>query len=180
MAKKFTQSTINKFEAKLNEKKKVCVRVFDDDYEITINTVFRKTTIYQLIINYLEILQDLHRQSDITTQTLFDSAKLMRTLAVKYFSNFPLPEIKDIKGLIASSNTLIDTGVMEQLFGENGYSKEQIESLETEIDRFAKTIGETQGDLTIKAALNDLKQKIGEENGESGEESERTVSTPSE
>ena len=161
--KQLTLATLNKLDSKLNEKKSVYINIGGDDYEVIIDKHFRKSTIHLLILNYLNILQDLKSKQEVTFETLMDTNKLLNTLIVKYFTNIPLPEITNIEGLIAVSNTLLDLGIMEALFNEH-FDKNEIEKLVDEVNKVAKNIGKLQGEIGFSAIINELEKSVNIDN----------------
>jgi uncharacterized protein YabN with tetrapyrrole methylase and pyrophosphatase domain len=154
-AKKLTLSNITKLNNELNERKliRVC-----GDYEVQIHLTFRRTLISKLLLDYITILQNLRGRENITDETIMQTTSLINALTVKYFSDIPLPDIENIEKLIQVSNALLDLNIMDELFGENGFPKDQIELLSKEIEKAAKGIGTMLGELAVQSTLSDVSE----------------------
>jgi hypothetical protein len=158
-SKKLTLSNISKLNSELNERKviRVC-----GDYEVQIDIKFRRTKIQKVILDYFTILQDLKKRENINDETIVHTTSLLYALIIRYFSDIPLPDIDDVEKLIQVSNSLLDLGIMEELFGENGFPKDQVELLTKEIDKAANGIGNILGELSLQSVLSEGVEENGE------------------
>lgn len=143
--KKLTLSVINKANSALNELK--VVRVLGD-YEVRINTKFRKTLIRNVLISYFTILQDLKGRDNVTEETIMNSISLLNTLILREFSDVPIPSINNVEELIEVSNALLDTGILEEVFIH--FPQEELNNLSEELKKASKNIGELMGEIAIK------------------------------
>lgn len=155
--KKLTLATINKLNSEFDQRKTIYVC---GDYPVQVDIKFRKTKIQKMILDYIIILEDLRKQKNVNEETLMRTTSLINTLIVKYFTDIPVPPIDNIEKLIQVSNALLDLGIMDVLFdgNENGFPKDQLELVKTEIDKVSKNIGQILGEMGIKAVLNETNE----------------------
>lgn len=146
--KKLTASSLNKLNSSLNQQTTITVC---GDYEIQIDTIFRESKIQKLVIDYLTILQNLHKLEKVTEETIINSISLVNVLIIKYFSNAPIPDIDDLGKLIQVSDTLLDLGITKNCFEH--FPQSEIDKVKDALDRAAKESGRLMGEMAAKMSL---------------------------
>ncbi|MFD0712295.1 hypothetical protein [Paenibacillus sp. GCM10027626] len=144
--KKLSATALNKMAAKLDEKQKIIVL---GEYEVNLQQTWRKSAIRDVILNYLDILQQLNQQDDITNTTIANSVALIDTLLVQAFTDIPFPKNKtDLNSLIHMTNVLLDNGILEEVV--QAFHPDNITRFQQEFEAFQARLGEYLGDLAIK------------------------------
>jgi hypothetical protein len=154
-AKKLTPTKLNKLASQFNEKKKVYISIDNEDYEVVVDKKFRRSKIFKMLIHYLQILYEIRNKKDLNVDTITDSTALINTMIIKYFSDVPLPDLDNVDDLIYASNSLYDLGITEKLIND-GFDKEQIEFVFSEIDKNAKVIGERLAEIGVVGVMKEV------------------------
>jgi len=157
MASKQNQLTVTGINKQHSEEFKSVKRVHlnNGDY-IDIQTRFKKTSIQKLIMDYQEILDQLHKSkvdADVAKPITF----VYYILLLKHFTslnNIPI----DIEKMILICEKLIDLELLEEIFAH--FPQEQLAKVAQMIEQAArnsKLIGAQIGELLIQ---NDLKTGV--------------------
>lgn len=159
LAKKLTASELNKLSAKFNNK--TTIRILDGEFEVSINDVFRDTDIDNVVLNYLTVLQEVHRKEQITDELLKDTVSLLNTFVLREFTDLPIPKKNDITSLIRVTKNLMDNGITNEVL--NHFPAEQLIKVEAKLKEAQKDIGKVMGDLALTSTV-----KSGAENENQG------------
>lgn len=153
MAKKLTAAELNKLSSKFNELKKVFI--LDGQYEVSIHTNFRESLIENVVMNYIEILEELKKSENVTNETVKNTVVLLDTLILREFTDLPIPKKNDIPNLIKFTHNLLDNGILVEVY--NHIPKDQIEKVKTKLEQVSKGMGKATAELAIQAALQEAK-----------------------
>jgi len=148
--KKLNTTTLSKMATQLNEKQKIIVL---GEYEVQLHQTWRKSTIREVIMSYMDILQELNQQDDVTNTTIANSVALIDTLLVKAFTDIPFPKDQtDVASLIQITNVLLDNGILEEVI--HAFHPDNIAKFQTEFEAFQNRLGQYLGDLAIQRGMN--------------------------
>ncbi|MCM3289908.1 MULTISPECIES: hypothetical protein [Paenibacillus] len=153
MAKKLTVTGLKKAESKFNERKKIMVH--DNEYEVTIHTVFRESLIEKTVFAYLTLLHDLKSRSEVDDELIRGTLALLYTLILREFSNLPIPKENQIEELVTVSKSLLDTGIMKEVF--DAYPKEELAKIDKKLTDVSNNMGSMIGEMAISSTLQDSK-----------------------
>jgi len=158
--KKLNTTTLSKMAIQLNEKQKIIVL---GEYEVQLHQTWRKSTIREVIMSYMDILQELNQQEDVTNTTIANSVALIDTLLVKAFTDIPFPKDQtDVASLIQITNVLLDNGILEEVI--QAFHPDNIARFQTEFEAFQNRLGQYLGDLAIQRGINQPWMKKSEDN----------------
>lgn len=129
--KKLTLNKIQQLDNKFNEQKKV---ILLGEYECLIDKEFRKSKIQKMIIDYFNIIQELEKLK-IEADHIVKSVGILNTLIVKYFTDLPIPDSENVSQLLQITDRLLDLGILEELFNENGFEQSQLDLISQELDK---------------------------------------------
>lgn len=117
MAKKLTANSIKNLDKALNIKKTVNIKneVNGDEYEVIVTTHLRKSAIEDVVMEYIEYLQEMNSRVIVNDKLIKDSMKLIDTLTLKRFTNLPIPNEISLEELISLTKTFGDIGLTEQI-----------------------------------------------------------------
>jgi len=146
--KKLTLTAMNKLDQKYNEKKPILLL---NQYQHTVHTHFRRSDIQKLLIDYFNVLQELKEYEELDSDILIKASSLLNVLVIKYFSDIELPRLDHIEAMIRASMILLDLGVMDQLFSDLGFPKDQLELLSNEINKASVKMEEQLGEMTERS-----------------------------
>lgn len=141
MAKKLTANVLKNIAKSGNEKKNILVRnaLNGEEYEVALNTTFRRTAIEDAAMEYLELIKELQLRTVLNDALIKDSFKIFHILIIKNFTNVPLPNQMSVEEVIAITRDFADTGLTEQIFKHIPQS---------EIDKVMEIWGEVKREAT--------------------------------
>lgn len=152
--KKLSLSKLNQLSSKFNEKETVRIQVQDEEFEITVQKHFRETDIRKIYVEYIQLLYDLKQEKELDNESILNSGYLLNTMILREFTNLPIPKTNDIKKLFQLSKNLINLGIVDQLLGDNSpFGKENIDFLNSILEKASDGIGKTLSELSIKTEL---------------------------
>ncbi|GIP32608.1 hypothetical protein [Paenibacillus sp. J2TS4] len=157
-SKKLTKTVLHKIDSQLNQRKKITVL---GQYEVQIDTYFKLSKIQDVAMDYLKIITELKSRKNITDRTIMRSVALISTLAVKEFSDAPIPDLSRIDDLIKVSAQLLDTGILKEIW--DAFPSDQLARLEEEINKISAEFGKQIGEAAIAASLQEQDKAANQE-----------------
>jgi len=163
--RRLTLVEMGKNEKLLSEKKLITIETPIGKYDILLDKKFRKTKILALVLNCFQIISSPEytgKKIELVELNKKDVGELINILAVKYFTDIQIPEIEEIENLIKVSKTLIDLGIIDKLFNEDGSGFDQSEFKEFS-DYFNETVKRIKSRMTkenTESVLKDLNAEI--------------------
>lgn len=127
--KKLTKTRLNKLESELNERSTILV--YQNQFSVNVYKVFRESIIEKVISAYVDILEQIQKEADVQGDMIKGSIILFHTLILREFTDLPIPKTDDVESLITVSNTLLDTGIIEEVF--NAIPVEEMNKIEDKL-----------------------------------------------
>ncbi|WP_068620015.1 hypothetical protein [Paenibacillus tuaregi] len=160
-AKKLTAAGLNKLSSKLNSRTKISV--LNDKYEVEVHTHFRESLIDNVVIDYIQLLQDLKATVEPETELVKDTVVLLNVLILREFTNLPIPRKARPTDLIKLANNLLDLGIMGEVFPY--FQPEQMRKIEEKMKLTSKNISSVMGELALAQSVsNTSEDHVGGEN----------------
>ncbi|MNO70676.1 hypothetical protein D3C76_615690 [compost metagenome] len=141
--KKLTASGLKSLESNLNERKTIFV--YGGQFAVTISVVFRESMIENVLKAYLSILNELQEHGESDEDLIRGSLGIFNTLVLREFTDLPIPKSNDLNRLITVTNTLLDTGIMKEVYDAISPQQllkieEKLKSVQSNFDQVVKTI----------------------------------------
>ncbi|SDE82595.1 hypothetical protein SAMN04488542_102277 [Fontibacillus panacisegetis] len=141
--KKLTASGLKSLESNLNERKTIFV--YGGQFAVTISVVFRESMIENVLKAYLSILNELQEHGEGDEDLIRGSLGIFNTLVLREFTDLPIPKSNDLNRLITVTNTLLDTGIMKEVYDAISPQQllkieEKLKSVQSNFDQVVKTI----------------------------------------
>ncbi|MDH6671995.1 uncharacterized membrane protein YoaT (DUF817 family) [Paenibacillus sp. LBL] len=148
-AKKLTTQALKKLESELNVNK--TVPILNNTYEVNIQQVFRESRVEAVVIQYLALLQELKKRTDLNDMLIAGTVGLLNSLIIKEFTSIPYPQCKSIEDHIKVSHVLLDTGIMNEIF--DSFIPEELRKIEDKFKSTNQNLGEILGELALSSSL---------------------------
>ncbi|MEK4512269.1 hypothetical protein [Paenibacillus sp. FSL K6-2524] len=141
--KRLTAVGLKKLESTLNER--IRLLVYGNQFNVNIHTFFRESLIENIITNYVTILQELQEGTEVDDTLIKGSLGVFNTLVLREFTDLPIPKTNDIESLIVVSNTLLDTGIMKEIY--DAIPPEQLIKIEEKLKSVQSNFEQVVGTL---------------------------------
>lgn len=126
-SKKLNQKELKKLESYLNQSNSILV--YNNQFQVKIHSHFRDSFIEKVIMDYTSVLDQIYKQgTEIQTDSIRGSFAVFHTLILREFTDLPIPKTNELSILITVSRTLLDTGIMKEIY--NAIPTEQLNKIE--------------------------------------------------
>ncbi|PIH59674.1 hypothetical protein [Paenibacillus sp. LK1] len=132
MANKITLETIEQYQHQVERKLVTIKDVFDKEYEVEIDNVFVTSKIEKIHKEILEIIAEIHQQTDISEKEAMQILKLLPLLTIREFTDVPIPEKLSFIELVGIVIKLSDGGILEAVHKE--LPKKELRKIENNKD----------------------------------------------
>ncbi|MBA9087639.1 hypothetical protein FHR92_004124 [Fontibacillus solani] len=141
--KKLSAAGLKSLESGLNELKTIFV--YDSQFAVKISSVFRESMIENVLSAYVSILNELKEHEEGDEVLIRGSLGIFNTLVLREFTDLPIPKSNDLNRLITVTNTLLDTGIMKEVYDAISPQQlfkieEKLKSVQSNFDQVMKTI----------------------------------------
>lgn len=135
---KLTKKTLAQLDKQLEKRKKIHIDTSLGTFEVLINEIFSEIKIKKISNDIMELIKPLLESPDIHEEDLVAPVALIPILALREFTDLPIPKENDLATLAAVTEQLDAHGINRQVFSQFSVY---------EIDKLNKLVGNALSEL---------------------------------